>query len=387
MGRFTCHRWLKLGVTGLVALGLAGCGGSGGKAVGAEREAGKLSGDPPGIVARVGGSVISGATFARSLAAEQKGEVPLVPPQFTACVAHLKKRAAAVHAAGLPTLSDAELRKECGTRRQQLREEVLDRLISSDWVIGGARELGVDVGGQAVAADLASLKRGRFPTPARFQAFLASTGQTVGDLLFAERVQLDNEAIRAAIAGKVHPPTQARVAQYYEHHKKQYLVPETRDLEIVGTLTQAQAQAVRREIASGKSFASVAKAQTATQPFHSKDGVVLGLVSGLYKEPSLNNAIFTARPGVLSGVIKTVIGYYVFKLMRIHPAYQETLARVASQIRQDLPLELQREALVEFIKAWRAKWTARTDCSPGYVVRRCRQSKAAPTAEDPYTLN
>jgi parvulin-like peptidyl-prolyl isomerase len=378
MGRPTCYRWLKLGVAGLVALGLAGCGGS----------SGKTADDPPAVVARVGGSAISGAAFQRSLAAEEKGEVPpLVAPQFTACVAHLKQQAPLARAEGLPVLSNAGLRNQCAARRQALREEVLDRLITDDWVIGGARELGVDVSSQRLAADLASLKRTHFPTPARFHAYLAKSGQTVGDLLLAERVQLDNEAIRAAIAGKVRSVTQAQIAQYYAQNKKQYHVPETRDVEIVGTPTPAQTQAAKREIASGKSFASVAKQQTTAQPFHSEDGVVLGLVSGLYREPSLNNAIFTARPGVLSGVIKTVIGYYVFRVRRIHPAYQETLAQATPGIRKALPAERQDKALVGFIKDWRVKWIARTDCSLGYVVGRCRQSKASPTAEDPYTLN
>jgi parvulin-like peptidyl-prolyl isomerase len=377
MGRLRCHRWSKLGMTSLVVLGIAGCGGSGGKP----------AGDPPGIVARVGGSTISQATFERSLAAEEKSEVPLVPPRFTACVAHLKQQSARIHAAGIPTLSDAELRKSCAAHRQEQREEVLDRLIADDWVIGGARELGVGVSSQAVAADLASLKRRSFPAAGQFQAYLAKSGQTVADLLLAERVELDNQAIRAAIADKVHPLTQARLALYYKQNKKQYLVPETRDLEIVGTITRTQAQAARREIASGKSFASVSKERTATHPFQSKDGVVLGLMSGTYKEASLNNAIFTARPGVLSGVVKTVIGYYVFRVTRIHPAHQETLAQVAQRIRQDLPLELQRQALVEYIKDWRAKWIAKTDCSAGYVVPRCSQSKATRTAEDAYTLN
>jgi hypothetical protein len=54
-----------------------------------------------------------------------------------------------------------------------------------------------------------------------------------------------------------------------------------------------------------------------------------------------------------------------------------------------LPETLYKEALVRFVKAWRARWRARTVCSPGFVVRNCREFKPVPgePPEDAYTLN
>lgn len=377
MGRLVSGSLFALTV--VVVLGLAACGGSKGK-------------DPrpvahsSAVVARVGSSVITAAMVNHWLAVEKRREA-LVPPEFAACVAHLRAIVAVSGAAAKP--SAAQLRGSCETLEEQLREEALTRFIVGDWVTAGARELGVDVGGPAFQRDFAAAIKSSFHTQARLQSYLKSTGRDMEDLTFLVRRELDSEAIREAIQRSVGPVTAARVRKYYEQHRSQYFFQQTRDVEIAATPSRAEALAVRRRIAAGQSFASVVKGLSSPQAVLSKDGLVLGLRSGYYKEQSLNHAIFTARPGVLSGPVKTVIGYFVFRLNKVHPAYQESLASVAGLLKASLPNVLAQQALVAYIKSWRAKWTARTSCSQAYVIAKCRQFKPVPgaTPEDAYTLN
>ena len=260
----------------------------------------------------------------------------------------------------------------------QLREEALQRYILGDWMFGAARELGVDVSGKAFDERFAAELKSTFHTPARYHAYLARAGRTEADERFQVRLGLDSEAVRAAIQRSVAPVTAARVREYYERHKDQYFFQQTRNLEIAATQTRAQAQDVRRKISSGESFARVVAGLHSLQATLSSHGLVEGLPRGYYKEPSLDHAIFTARPGVLTGPIKTVIGYFVFRLLKVNAAYQEPLAKVAPTIKAYLPKELAGLALESYIAKWRAKWIARTVCTPKYVIRKCREYKTTP---------
>jgi parvulin-like peptidyl-prolyl isomerase len=102
---------------------------------------------------------------------------------------------------------------------------------------------------------------------------------------------------------------------------------------------------------------------------------VLELQPHVYGEPKLNRAIFAATPGVLTGPIGTSYGYFVFDVVKIRFEHEQPLREVQASIQRQLARPLQERALAGFIKQWRAKWTARTDCSPGDVVPECRQFK------------
>jgi hypothetical protein len=391
-------RWLVLSALLAGVGGVAACGGGGstGKSAsvgdphGGAAEASGPATDPNRVAARVGGSVITAGMLDRWMKSVVRTE-PLVPPRFSACVARLQATGGtpgAAPATGAAKPSEAQLKASCEQSYQELRVLALDRYIAGDWVIGGARELGVAIGGQALQRRLAAIGNKHFHTQAAYESYLAKSGRTAADVTFLTETELDSDAIRSAFKQRVGPITPARVRDYYEQHKSAYLLVESRNLAIAAARTRAQASAVKRRVASGASFASVVRGLSWAQPVGSNEGLVTGLLSGYYKESALNEAIFRARPGVLTGPVKTVIGYYVFKVKKINHAVQKPLAAVAPSIKATLPAVLAQEALVNFIKRWRAKWTPRTDCSPEYVIPKCRQFKTSDAPpEDPYTLN
>jgi parvulin-like peptidyl-prolyl isomerase len=396
MGRLASRWWMSVVAVVAVVVGLVACGGSSGRSSadpgGATSETSGVApaADPHGVAARIAGSTISAATVEHWLAVEKRRE-NLVPPQYAACVVALRAaaRTSVAPAASGAKPTAAQLRSACEQLEHELLDEALERYIVGAWVVGAARELGIDVTGHAFQRRFATAVKQAFHTQSGFQSYLAGTGRTADDIRFQVHVALDSDAIREAIKQGVPPVTAARLRQYYDRHRNLYFIQQTRDVEIVATPTKAGSLAVRRKIESGQSFASVVKALATPQAVLSKEGLVANLSSGYYKEPSLNHAIFATAPGVLVGPIKTVIGYYVVRVKTIHPAHQEPLSAVYSTIKALLPGELAQQALVNYIKAWRARWTARTDCSPGYVIHKCRQFKApsASPPEDPYTLH
>jgi hypothetical protein len=63
-------------------------------------------------------------------------------------------------------------------------------LISSDWTIGEAHALGIEVTAAEVRRAFDHIRREQFHKKGEFTAFLRSSGQTVADLLFRVRLNL-----------------------------------------------------------------------------------------------------------------------------------------------------------------------------------------------------
>jgi parvulin-like peptidyl-prolyl isomerase len=359
------RRWqIEAGLSGVIGvlaviLGLAGCGGSGsadhakragtpsGRQVSVASEEPSGLASPGAVVARVGPYPITGALFDRYAEAQLNGpssSEQLSPPEFSSCVGGLQAQAASLgeHAAGV-----SQLRKECKERYQELLQAALEHAISDEWLIGGARELGVPLGGSAT---------------------------------LETKAKRAVNAIRGAIRDRAESVTHAQIASYYARNRFEYLAAGSRDLEIARTKTKDEAAKVKAEIASGESFASVVRKLPVGQPIDSGKGLVLGLQPHYYGEPNLNQAIFTATPGVLVGPVNTWFGYFVFKVTKIDSEHMTPLADVEATIRKDLVEPRETQALAAFNKRWSVTWTAETDCSPGYVVPKCRQFTGTPLA-------
>jgi foldase protein PrsA len=345
-------------------------------------------GIPGNAVVQVGGNSITKTTFdhwisvAAASSATTTGTVakPVVPepPAYTACIAHLEATAAKP-AKGQAKPTAAQLKSQCEQQYKSLQQEVLGFLISSEWVLGEGASLGVKVSDKEVKKQFATIKSQQFPKPAEFEKFLATSGQTVSDLLLRVKLNLLSSKIQQHVVKSKGTPTEAQIAKYYNENKSRFGTPEKRNLRIILTKTEAQAASAKKEVESGKSFASVAK-QVSIDPTSKANG---GLLSGVVKgqeEKALDEAVFAAKKGVLSGPIKTPFGYYVFEVLSTTTGNQQTLTQAKSSIKQQLTATQQQTALSKFVKEFKKKWTGKTECRAGYVVQDCKGYKAPKTS-------
>jgi foldase protein PrsA len=368
-------RWIAaLGAVFFSAGGLAACGGG-------------ISGD---AVAQVNGQAITKATFEHWLGVAasastatlpgQKAAKPQVPdpPTYTKCIAHLKAIEPAP-AKGQKPKTEAELKTQCEQQYKALQQQVLGFLISADWVLGQAEEQGVKVSDKEVIAQFNKLKKQQFPKEAEFQKFMTSTGQTVSDLLLRVKLSMLTTKIQEKVTkGAKKQVTEAAVAKYYNEHKSLYGEPERRDLRIILTKTEAAAKQARKEIESGKSFASVAKSKSIEPTSKNNGGEIQGVVKG-QEQKGLSESAFAAKRGVLSGPVKTPFGYYVYEVKAIHAPTQQSLTQVKASVKQQLASTQQQAALTKFVKEFKERWKARTECRTGYVVANCKQYKEPKT--------
>jgi foldase protein PrsA len=200
----------------------------------------------------------------------------------------------------------------------------------------------------------------------------------VSDLLLRVKLNLLSSKIQQKIVKEKSKVSHAEIEKYYKNNPKRFGVAEKRNLLIILTKTEAQAKKAKQEIESGKSFESVAKRVSIDPTSKSNGGKLPGVVKG-QEEKSLDTAVFSAKKGVLTGPVKTPFGYYIFEVQTITPGSQQTLKQAEASIKSQLTATKQQTALSKFVKEFKKKWMAKTDCRAGYMVADCKGYKAPKT--------
>jgi foldase protein PrsA len=358
------HRILTaLGAFFVLALLLAACGGV-----------------PGNSVARVDDSVIKTNSFNHWLAvAAASSQAPgstgraSVPdaPNFTKCIA-TKQQQQTKPAPGQPKQTDAQLKQACQQEYQSLLGQVMQFLISAQWIQSEASDQGIHVSDKDVQKEFAKQKKQSFPKEADYQQFLKGSGMTEKDILLRVKLDLLSNKIRAKVTKGKDKVTNAQIAAYYNGNRSRFGQPEKRNTLVVLTKDQAKAQQALNELQGGASFASVAKKYSIDSASKAQGGKLT--VSKGQQEKALDDAVFTAKAGQLKGPVKTQFGYYVFKVSNVTPGSQQSLAQAQASIKQILSTQNQQKALQDFVKKFQKKWKARTDCRKGYVVPTCNNA-------------
>jgi foldase protein PrsA len=339
-------------------------------------------GVPGNAVATVDGDPITKSTFNHwvDVAAKSGGQQTSVPkpPDYEACIA-TKRKALPKPAKGQPKTTDAQLKTQCKQEYAALRDQVLQLLISFKWIQGEAKAQKVKVTDAEVKKQFDTQKKASFPKEADYQKFLKDSGQSQEDIMMRVKLDVLSNKIREKVTKGKDKVTDADVQAYYDKNKARFAQPERRDLLVVLTKTQAQAQKAKAALEGGQSFAAVAKKYSIDQASKSQGGKLPGVAKG-QQEKALDAAVFSAKKGVLVGPVKTQFGYYVFKVTKVTPASQQSLAQAKTTIKQLLASQKQQKALDTFVKDFQKKWKDKTDCREGYRTQDCKNApKKTPT--------
>jgi foldase protein PrsA len=338
---------------------------------------------PPNSVAKVDDSVIKRSDFNHWLGAAARGQqvpgqaaaaVP-DPPDYGSCVAAKQKQPVA-KGAKKPTAAQAKA--ECRQQYDALKGQVMQFLVSANWIQLEAQARGIDASDKTVRRQFAQQKKQSFPDDKAYREFLKTSGQTESDLLF--RVELDylsNEIRKQVVAGKG-KVTDKDVQAYYDKNKKRFAQPERRDLAVVLTRNESQAERAKGALEDGQSFKQVARRYSIDDASKSQGGTLPGIAKG-QQEKALDDAVFAADRGELTGPVKTQFGWYVFEVTKVTPASQQSLSDSKETIKNLIKSEREQKALDAFVKRFRAKYKEQTNCAEGYEVAEC---KNAPKAED-----
>jgi PPIC-type PPIASE domain len=356
------------------------------------------------ILATVVGKPVTAAEV-RTVMEEKSAGKPLPdPPGYASCSAKLKEEASASEpskeAAELRGKNEAQLRDVCRGRYEDGLRTALGNVIHNRWLAGEARREHIEIGERAVQEEFETARKS-FKNSAEFETYLKGSGQTVPVMKDEIKLGKVADVLFEKAKSKDHPATAGEVSAFYDAHIQGFKIPDGRHVRILRTATEPSAQRAISELRSGKSFAAVVGELSAiAQPIRAKNGEVKDLKPHLYEEKPLNNAIFTAKLNRLYGPLKvtathrtiaseTNSGFFIFEVLGIVPGHTVPLSQVKATIAQQLTTQQKQRNLASFVIAFRRRWTAQTDCRPGYVIiKSCRQFKAPKGAleEDPYTL-
>jgi foldase protein PrsA len=356
---------LALGAFFVFALAVAGCG----------------SGVPGNSVADVAGNPISTQAFnhwmyvaAKSQAAEEPGQpviVPNDPPNFTNCIADVRKAIPSLKKTATKTLRSA-----CQQQFTSLSSSVMDFLITAYWYQADAAKLHVKVTNAEVQSAFDAAKKQTFPTAAGFNNFLNETGQTLADITYRFKI---NTIVQKLVARHTKPITQAEIAAYYNSHPTQFGTQESRNMRIVLASSQANALAAKKALQSGQSWSTVAKKYSTDPTTKNNGGLLTGVTQG-QQDASLTAAAFAAPVNKLIGPVKGQFGYYIVEVTSIKPATHKTLAQSIATIRTQLNTSQQQSAQTTVANQAKKNWLSQTTCRSVYAMADCKGYKAPKTA-------
>ena len=244
-------------------------------------------------------------------------------------------------------------------------EAALNQLTAAELLYQDGIKLGVKDLDKQVTERITQSKY-QYPSQAEFDKALKSVDMTQKDLEEAARKDIViNNLIVQRFADKA-DVAEAEVRKYYEENKlKQFtqgerlkvshiLIGVAKDASI-DTKRQAmeKALAVLKRVKGGEPFADVAKKES-TAPTKDQGGSI-GIIGKGQTMPPFEKAAFALKPGEISNVVETALGYHVIKVEQKLPPATERYEDVKNQIAGNIKREKIRQLLGAYVEQLRGK--------------------------------
>jgi foldase protein PrsA len=243
-------------------------------------------------------------------------------------------------------------------------------LIQAEWVQQEAKKQDVKVSDKTVRKSFEDQKKQAFPNDKAYKKFLATNGMTEADILF--RVKLDQlqQKLTQKVTDDADKVSDSDIEDYYNKNKKRFAQPERRDLLVVLTKTKAKADQAKQALDSGQPWKTVVNQYSIDQASKAQGGKLQAVAKG-QQDKALDDAVFAAKKGEVQGPVKTQFGWYVFQVVKITPASQQSLEQSKDTIKSLLRSERQQKTLDQWIKDFRENYKNKTHCADDYRVAEC----------------
>ncbi|TGU74943.1 peptidylprolyl isomerase [Geomonas terrae] len=244
-------------------------------------------------------------------------------------------------------------------------EAALNQLTAAELLYQDGIKLGVKDLDKQVTERITQSKY-QYPSQAEFDKALKSVDMTQKDLEEAARKDIViNNLIVQRFADKA-DVADAEVRKYYEENKlKQFTQGERLKVShiLIGVAKDAsidakrqameKAMAVLKRVKGGEPFADVAKKES-TSPTKDQGGSI-GIIGRGQTMPPFEKAAFALKPGEISNVVETALGYHVIKVEQKLPPATERYEDVKNQIAGNIKREKIRQLLATYVEQLRGK--------------------------------
>lgn len=257
--------------------------------------------------------------------------------------------------------------------------QVIGLLISGAWVQAAAKQAGVAVTDREATHQLELFtfesRNGIAYEPALDDEDLVRLLQIPAVPTAEKAWAMRTALLEVGVAQKRQREAEKRIsakeiASFYRSNQRLFFIQERRDLNIIESFSKPGIEQALREVKAGKSWRNVAE-RLSIDPA-ARDGIRVNFQRSNGSAP-LDAAIFAAKPGVVMGP-KKLLTYWIFKVLRIKPAHEESLAQAEAAIRRHLATELASRVLAP---ASARRLASETTCSSGALATQCRQGVSA----------
>lgn len=244
--------------------------------------------------------------------------------------------------------------KELEEKIAQAKKDALDQLMEDRLILQEAKKENILISDSEVQEKIEELQQ-RFSTPEEFAAALEQQDINLKRLerIYREQLMIKELVSRQVRLKVVVEPNQ--VTEYYQKHSGEFKDPESlrlsniliRTKDRLDSEAKAQAEQILTSLKEGANFAQLA--QEYSQGPKAKEGGDMGFVfkGTLLKE--IDEIIFKLNPGEISNLIKTDLGYHIFKVEEKRPEQVKPLHTVHDQINDMLFKQKFEERFKEWI--------------------------------------
>jgi peptidyl-prolyl cis-trans isomerase C len=224
---------------------------------------------------------------------------------------------------------------------EQLREEALQLLIENELLFEEAQRRGFTASQEAVDKEMEAIA-GQFPGPATFEKALAEMNVTREDLRRdLERAQTVERMVESAIEPGIGVSSE-EVRSYYDANPKMFtdlervhlkhilLRVDPSDTEEQKAQMRKILEGLRERVLKGESFEALADQYS--QDMRAGKGGDLGYVSRGQLNKDFEQAVFALQTGQLSGVVSSVYGYHLIKVVEHQPPTLVSFERIKAPL-------------------------------------------------------
>lgn len=253
------------------------------------------------------------------------------------------------------------------TERSQLRRITLDRLIEKKLTQQKIKELNIHVSEEEIRQAVDDVRK-QNNIPSQEALITALSGQGLSFDQYRDQIREQIEKLKLVsmeVRAKVHVG-ETEILEYYNANLPKYTEQESYRARHIFFKTGAKAtseQIIRSKVTatavladakSGKDFAELAK-KFSEDPAARKDGGDLGSFKKGDMQPELENVILAMKPGEISNLVSTSIGFHIIKLEEKMAGIVKPFNTVKAEIEEIIYRKKSEERFSQWAKDLRSK--------------------------------
>lgn len=242
--------------------------------------------------------------------------------------------------------------EELLSKTSEARQRVIEQMIEDKLIYSEAKRLNINVDDKDIDEKI-QISMDRAGGKAEFETALASQQITLKELRARYKEQaMSRRLIEQKVGSKV-TMTPLEVENYYNKNIDRFASPEevlVRNIMIKPEDNPARAANLIMEISKrlkeGCDFGGLAKIYS--QGPGAEDGGLMGYVKRGDMMPEIDSAIFKLKEGEISGIVKTRVGYHIFKVEEKHQGKTVSF----KDAKRDVEEAIFMEKMGQKVKAW-----------------------------------